>query len=314
MSYEKDQFGEASVSISTMITTRLATYITSASVATALSPYITSASVATALAPYITSASVGTALAPYITSASVVTALAPYITSASVATALTPYLTSASAATALVTGTFTVNGTASFSGTVVMTTALQVNGTASFSGTVVATTDVRVGKSLFVSLTASVGAVTVAGVAWGRPGVERLGTATTAGLAGVIKVSGTWTNFHTLDILYQGKGAATTTNLILLLYTDGGTTPFLTYNLAAVTSATASDIIGHITVYNSNISAPKLAVPRLQYFAGVTTQATQTNSATLTTAAVNCIGICTGTAGVTTTQSAANVYVYGYRT
>lgn len=235
--------GEGSVSISAMITTRLATYITSASVSTAIANFITS------------------------NSASVM-----------ITSRLTPYLTSASVATAVTTTTLTVGGGAA------------------------------------VSATASVGALTVAGAAWGRPGVERLGTATTTGLAGVIKVSGTWSSYHTIDIHYQGKGAATTTNVIVHLYTDGGTTPFMTYPLAAVASATASDVVAQVTVYNANISAPKVAVPQFQYFAGVTTQATQTSSATATTGAINCIGICTGAAGVTTTQSAANVYVYGWRT
>jgi hypothetical protein len=128
-----------------------------------------------------------------------------------------------------------------------------------------------------------------------------------------LKVSGTWTNYQTLTIDYVGKGAATTTNLILFLYTDGGTTPFMTYQLVANTSATASDIRAVFNVMGSNVNGAKLAKPDTVWFAGIATQAAQTFSATTTTAAVNCIGICTAAAAVTTTQSSAQVMVYGWR-
>lgn len=110
MSYEKDQFGgvgggEGSVSVSSMITTALAAYVTSASVATALGGYVTSASLNTALGAYVTSSSLATALGGYVTSASLNTALGAYASSNSVSimigSRLTPYLTSASLATTL---------------------------------------------------------------------------------------------------------------------------------------------------------------------------------------------------------------------
>lgn len=111
MSYEKDQFGagpvggEGSVSVSSMITTALAPYVTSASLVTALGTYITSNSVSIALATYITSNSVSIAIANFITSNSasimITSRLSTYITSSSVATALAPYLTSASLVTTL---------------------------------------------------------------------------------------------------------------------------------------------------------------------------------------------------------------------
>lgn len=458
MSYEKDQFGsgpgggEGSVSVSSMIQTALAPYITSASVATALGGYVTSASLATTLGTYITSASVATAIAPLLTSASLVTALAPY-------------LTSASAATAITTGTLTVNGTASFSGTVVTTSDVRVGGSlyvsatasvgaltiagaafspgayltsASFasaiapyitsnsvsialatyltsnsasiayarlaaanaftaaqtitagsgggiSGPTAGTWAAKIvynqdlsglnglsvqnrwatntstifevaqgfngttagyypvftvngaGESIWqnaagtqllkldsagvltaaatmnVSATASVGALTVAGTAWGRPGLERLGSATTTGSNTALKVSGTWSNYHSLRIHYEGKGAATTTAIGLLLYTDGGTTPFMTYPLAPNTSATASECYAQWIVTGVNVSGLKVAIPQFMHFAGIATQATQTRSATATTGAINCIGVYTAAGGVTTTQSAAAVYVYGFR-
>lgn len=95
--------GEGSVSISAMITTRLAPYVTSASLTTVLGGYITSGSLATALSPYITSSSVATALGAYVTSSSLATALGAYVTSSSLATALGTYLTSNSASIALAT-------------------------------------------------------------------------------------------------------------------------------------------------------------------------------------------------------------------
>jgi hypothetical protein len=125
MSYEKDQFGgvgggEPTASISSMILTAIAGYVTSASLATALAAYAASNSVSAMIAGqiaaqpnYVTSnsasAMIVTALAPYAASNSVsamiagqIAAQPNYVTSnsasAMIVTALTPYLTSASAA------------------------------------------------------------------------------------------------------------------------------------------------------------------------------------------------------------------------
>ena len=174
--------GEGSVSISSMITTRLASYITSTSVATALATYVTSASLITALGTYITSASVATALAPYITSASITTVLGGYITSGSLATALTPYITSASITTVL--GTYvtssslatalspyiTSNSASIALATKQATIAYQDEGVALGSG---ATTINFVGTGISASLTGAVLTVTaVAGAGSGEGSVS----------------------------------------------------------------------------------------------------------------------------------------------
>ncbi|MEO6291888.1 MAG: hypothetical protein ABIO88_04630, partial [Burkholderiaceae bacterium] len=211
--------GEGSVSISTMITTALAPYLTSASAA--LSTYVTSSSLATALAPYLTSASA--ALSTYVLSSSLATALAPYATSASVVTALAPYLTSASAALS----------------TYVLSSSLATALAPYLTSASAALSTYVLSSSLATALAPYATSASVV-TSLATKGVDRLGSASNvAGTAVQLKVNGTWSSYRSLDIDYRGKGAATTTRLILFLYTDGGTTPFMTYSFAVNTSATA---------------------------------------------------------------------------
>lgn len=264
-------------------------YITSASAGTifaltsALAPYVTSSSLTTLIAPYVTSASLATALGPYITSASHATSLAPYLTSASAA--LGTYVTSGSLATALV-SYLTSASNATLLGTYL---------TSASANTLLAT------YATSASLVTALAPIKHAA----------LGSASATGLV-QLKISGTWTNYHALDVMFYGKGGPTVTTAILLLYTDGGTTPFLTFVSPATATATASDRVACWEVLGVNAkSGLKVAELTKHRVAGVTTQPALGVTATATTGVVNCIGICLGAAGVTATMSSAYAYVYG---
>lgn len=131
-----------------------------------------------------------------------------FVTSASLATALAPYVTSASVAAAL-SGLSNYVTSDSLSASVA-TDVLTVRGAAS------------------VSATLSAGAVTVAG----RPvsgvvlGYQALNNVTS------IAFSGSWSDFPVMEIraTYLMSGTATAS---LQLFTDGGGTPFLTFQTGA---------------------------------------------------------------------------------
>ena len=238
---------------------------------------LSSASFATAIASYITSASVATALATYVTSASAATALATYITSSSVATALSPYITSSSVATAL--APYLTSASA----------ALSTYLTSGSFATAIAT-----------YLTSASAAS------------RALGGVSVTGASTLIVTSGVWTDCHSLNIYYYGKGAATTTNAIIHLYTDGGTTPFLTLTCPTF-SATASDVAIMATVIGANTRSGLKALALQTYrVAGVTTQPAVGTTATANAGTINAVGIALATGATTRTQSSAFAYVRGW--
>lgn len=136
----------------------------------------------------------------------------------------------------------------------------------------------------------------------------------TTGFSGVnfFKMSADWTTYQALELDIQAKGAATTTNLIIALYSDGGTVPFMTFATNPVASATASELAASFQITGTrNQNAMKVVFPRYQMFNGVTNQAGQFPTATFTTSAINAIGIITGAGTTTTTMSSADIFLYG---
>lgn len=236
------------------------------------------------------------------------------------------FLTAVAISGTLSVGTLVVSGTASFSATVAfanaIVTSLGITGTASFAGQVNFAATVSFANATVTSLGITNTASFAAQVNFGASiscssapyvggfqlSTMKLGSATGA-TSTQFKISGGWSAFQALEVHVRGKGAATTTNLILQLYTDGGTTPFITYATVAG-SATASDIIAIFDIAGIQ-SGFKVIKPRLHHIAGIATQAAQTQTATQTTGIVNCIGIMTGAGTTTTTMSAAEIYVYG---
>jgi cytoskeletal protein CcmA (bactofilin family) len=196
----------------------------------------------------------------------------------------------------------TVEGTATFSASVTFKGSVTVEGSATFSGTVTLKT------GLIVSATSAAAVGFLGG--FQEAGLHKLGSASGAS-DNALSVSGTWTNYHALHIIASGKGQTTSTNFILNLYTDGGTTAFLTYPLAANSSATASEGLLVADVYGANADAGFKLVTALQHFPSVATQATQTRSATITAGQVNCVKVSVGAAGTTATISAGHLVVYG---
>lgn len=193
-----------------------------------------------------------------------------YLTSASNATVLATYLSSASAATAL--APYLTSASAASAYAPVGTYITSASASALFS--------------------------TVAPAA----GVSATG-------ATQIKVPFTGTNYHALDVYYYGKANAGATNPILFLYTDGGTTPFLTFTLPTY-SATASDVACHWKVIGSNAISGLKAVRTILYRVNVnTTQPALTDTATANTGVVNCVGVCMATGATTVTVSSAMAYV-----
>jgi hypothetical protein len=262
---------------SSSFATAIAPYLTSASAA--LGTYLTSASFATAISPYITSNSASIALATKLSSASFVTAIAPYLTSASAA--LGTYLTSSSFATAI--SPYITSSS--------VATALAPYLTSASAATLVAPYITSASTSAMY-------------------GYRTLGSGSVTG-ASQIKVSGTWTDNHVIQVFYYGKGAATTTNPILFLYTDGGTTPFLTYQMNTF-SATASDIAVSWQIIGANTKSGLKVVQTTAYRVnGLTTQPALQTTATATTGAINCIGVCLAAGATTLTQSSAFAYVRG---
>lgn len=210
-------------------------------------------------------------------------------------------ITTLSAAVNMLT-TLSVSGNADFRGAVSVSGALNALTTMSVSGNA----NFMIGIN--VSATASVGALTVGG--FQEAGWHKLGSASGA-TASHFGISGTWTNYKVLMLDVTGKGQTTSTNFILNLYTDGGTTPLMTYALVAAASATASAAWANFMIYGANADTElKVVVPQTHFF-GVATQGVQTRSATQTTVALNAIYISIGATTTTATMSSAHVTLYG---
>ncbi len=195
----------------------------------------------------------------------------------------------------------TVQGSATLSGTVIMSTAYAVSGTA------------QCGGQLHVSLTASIGGTIKFGAdGYTLSGWQKLGSQSgNQNIKLQVAFTNTGNNIHRLHVVGSGKGQTSSTNFILCLYTDGGTTPFITYALAANSSATASEGMVIADVYGANADAGfKLIVPTM-HFPSVATQATQTRSATVNTGVVNAVSLSIGAAGTTASISTGHLVVYG---
>lgn len=201
-------------------------------------------------------------------------------------------------------GSVNVKASASFSGSVNFQGSTNFLSSASFSGSV------NFAGGINVSATASVGALTVAGVAVSAPAAVTLGTGSATG-ASQLLISWT-TNCHRIFLHYYGKGNATTNTVRAFLYTDGGTTPFLSVFLPAF-SATASDIavVFDVTGANARSGIKTLACTSV-YVNGLTTQPSLSSSVTANAGVVNAIGICLLATGTTVTQSSAWATVTGW--
>lgn len=219
-------------------------------------------------------------------------------------------------ANAVITGQLTVAGSSTFSGTAVFLTTLLVSGTASVGALTVAGGASISGTAIFkgtitVSATASVGFLTVGGVAVSAPAISKLDF--TTGFAGntYFKASGAWSAYYAVEVYVNCKGAATTTNLIIGIYADGGTTPLINFPLNPIASATASEISAYLTIFGTKDSHTKIIYPHYQIFNGVVNQAGQFPTTTFTSSGINAIGVITGAGATTTTMSAADIVVYG---
>lgn len=188
----------------------------------------------------------------------------------------------------------------------VVESGLEVQGTTTFSATVQFLTQPKFGTDTL--LTSNSASVMIAAATAGGPLVS------TTGFSGVnfFKASGDWSAYQALELDIQAKGAPATTNLIVALYTDGGTTPILTFATNPIASATASEVAASFRITGSrNQNAMKVLLPLYQMFAGVTNQAGQFPTATFTVSAINAIGIITGAGTTTTTMSSADIFLYG---
>jgi hypothetical protein len=319
-------------SISIQITSRLTTYMTSGSLLTALSPYITSASVLTALSPYITSASVGTALTPYLTSAS---AAGVYIISNSVSIMIAAVALSSNSASAMIVaqinavtldrladviltapslgqvlkfnGTNWVNDTDATGGgggsTTFTGTTLIIDGTTSFSATVHITTGINALGNSRISGTLSVGAFQINGRPAGAVMLASASGATQAG-NGAMQFSGSWSDYGVFVIDCGWRQAGQSGTMSVNVYTDGGTTPFL--SIAALNTASITTNIAQIKVFGGG-GAWYLSVQYLNNTNALKVHATST----LNTGIVNCIRVAINN----TTATASNIaaFLTGFR-
>lgn len=215
----------------------------------------------------------------------------------------------------------TFAGTATFSGTAIFLTAASISGSLSVGSLYVSGTSTLSGASrhlgaLDVSATISTGAIMVATKAQMTVFPNSYLLATASGVTSTqfkLNFSNTAGGFTHYTLVAQGKGNALATNFIIFLYTDGGTTPFMTYATAAAATATASEAILVMDITQDILaSGLVVAVPRYQHFVGVTTQNAQTRSATFTVSAINCIGVTMGSTTTTRTMSAASIYLTGF--
>lgn len=231
MSYEKDQFGggpgggEGSASVSAMIITALAPYLTSASFATAIGPYVTSASVATALSakqPNFSVADEGVTLS---TIAGTVTTLN------FVGTGISASLTGGLLTVTAVAGAGSGEGSVSVSSMISTALGGGYTGTASFAAITLAARPI--------------GSVLL--------GYQTLSNVNSFGF------SGSWSDFCVLEcraLFRVESGTSATTSAAI--YTDGGTTPFLNLATASATASTNQIIALEYQIYGGDGRPVKL--------------------------------------------------------
>src|SRR4051812_6037969 len=201
------------------------------------------------------------------------------------------FLTGAIISGSLSVGTLYVSTTTTLSGAARTLGPLDVSATASVGALIVAGAVSVVGAAIFkgtitVSATASVGFLTVAGVPVASGAYTKL--VETTAFAGVtfFKASGTWSSYYSVDVQVACKGAATTTNLIVGLFADGGTTPFMVYTLNPVASATASEMIAFLTITGTKDGHAAVIWPHFQIFPSVTNNAGQAITTTFTASGI----------------------------
>ena len=185
-----------------------------------------------------------------------------YVTSASLATALAPYITSNSVSAAIAGINLGPYMTSNSISAAVATNTLTVRGTAS------------------VSATLSAGAVTVAG----RPvGPVLLGYQAVTNVTSV-GFSGSWSDYGVLEcrITYRASGTSTAS---IGVYSDGGTTPYLSISLLYPASTTGNYLIDW-NVWGAN--ATGVAYTNLSVYTAGALGASE-NSGTANTAFANCI-------------------------
>jgi hypothetical protein len=259
MSYEKDQFGtggETSESVSAMILTALAPYLTSASAVTALATYLTSASASAALAtkqPNFSVADEGVTL------------------STVAGTVTTINFTGAGISASLTDGLLTVTAVAG---------AGSGEGSVSISDMITARLAVAPGMVLLGSVSAS------------------------AGLGGVFGFSGSWSDYSMLELRATYRPNGTSLTASAAIYTDGGTTPFLSIACGTVSQGA----FYHVTLKAFLGGGFKT----LQRETAVNVTRTQGVTATSNTDFVNCIRLQHGTAA-SATISIGSIQLWGIR-
>lgn len=208
----------------------------------------------------------------YLTSASLSTALAPYVTSNSLSAALagidlSTYITSNSISAAVVTNTLTV----------------------------------RAGAS--VSATLSAGAVTVGGRPVGAVllGYQTLSTTQNA------RFSGSWSDFVVLDlvVMYQTE-SGTNSQRPVSIFSDGGTTPFLTLANTSVTASSGLTFLSEVRVIGTNGRPQKIINASSRRDGNVLIF--NNFSVTANTSFVNCISYSS-----TATMTNGTAVLYGWR-
>lgn len=191
-----------------------------------------------------------------------------------------------------------VSGTLSVGGNVVALGSMTVAGSATFSGTVAMLT------ALNVSGTLNVGTLLVGGVAVSTGGYVLLGsTAFGAATTTEVKISGSWTAYSAFKVLIVGAQSSASGSAQYRLYTDGGTTPFLSMSAGSMAAGPFFldwDVYGNV---GSGLKVMKVHGNAT----GVNSAPVFTNTAN--TGIINCIGF--STTGVT--LSAGSMVVYGIR-
>jgi len=211
-----------------------------------------------------------------------------YVTSGSLSTALAPYVTSASvsAAIAAAVGTIDLSAyvTSNSLSAAVATDALTVRGAAS------------------VSATLSAGAVTVAG----RPVGPVLLGYTPLSATQEVRFSGSWSDFAILELVvhYQVESGAASTRP-LDIYSDGGTTSFLTMGNTGMTAAANQIVIMQARIAGGNGLGVKSIFAETSRALLV---GSMVMTSTANTAVVNCIQYAS-----TATMTRGAAMLYGWR-
>jgi hypothetical protein len=194
-------------------------------------------------------------------------------------------------------GNIVAGGLLSVSGAVAIGAGLTVAGSATFSGTVQMLT------ALNVSGTLNVGTLLVAGVPVATGGLTLLGSAAFgAATTAEVKISGSWTAYTAFKVYIIGLLSSASGSAQYRIYSDGGTTPFLSMTAGAM-SAVPSGI--DWDVYGSGLALKIMKVHG--NLSGINSAPVFTNTANA--GIINCIGF----ASTGVTISAGSMVVYGIK-